>query len=95
MRHHINLYNRSCGDPKGYHETITVLFLRRLAADLLDRAPRPGLASSVERLAATYDMRWPLTYYSSSRLWSPAARREWVEPDLRPLDFWPAKLSTA
>src|SRR5687767_10729265 len=28
MRFHIQQYNRTCGDPNGYHETITVLFMR-------------------------------------------------------------------
>jgi hypothetical protein len=30
---------------------------------------------------------WPLTYRSRTLLFSPAARRAWVEPDLRPLPF--------
>jgi hypothetical protein len=87
IRHHIGRYNGSCGVPGGYHETITVLFMRRIARHLFDGAGAAGLARTVEELATTYDMGWPLNYYSKTRLWSPAARREWVEPDLRPLDF--------
>jgi hypothetical protein len=30
---------------------------------------------------------WLLTYWSKSLLFSVAARRAWVEPDLRPLPF--------
>lgn len=87
IRHHIGLYNRTRGDPGGYHETITVLFLRRIAADLPGRPAGEGIAATVEALAARYDMRWPLSYYSADRLWSDEARRRWVEPDLRTLDF--------
>lgn len=87
LRHQIGLYNRTCGNPAGYHETITVLFLRRIAADLPLQPADQGIAATVDKLAATYDMRWPLGYYSPERLWSPQARREWLEPDLRPLDF--------
>lgn len=87
MRHHIGLYNRTCGDPAGYHETITVLFLRRIAADLSLRPRGEGIAATVDRLAGCYDMTWPLKYYSRARLWSPQARREWLEPDLQALDF--------
>jgi hypothetical protein len=42
IRHHITLYNRACGDPNGYNETITILFLRRISAACCDpRDPRP------------------------------------------------------
>lgn len=87
VRHHIPLYNRTCGDPAGYHDTITVLFLRRVAGYLRDHPECPPLAEAVEELAAECDMRWPLRYYSPERLWSPEARAGWVEPDVRPLDF--------
>lgn len=87
VRHHIQLYNRTCGDPTGYHETLTVLFLRRVAAYLRDVGEPPSLAEAVELLAAEYDMAWPLRYYSAELLWSARAREEWTDPDLRELDF--------
>ncbi len=31
------------------------------------------------------DSDWPHRYWQRSTLWSPKARREWVDPDLRPL----------
>lgn len=83
-RHHINLYNRTCGDPDGYHETITVLFLRRVAVELRTRGDRT-LAEVVNDLTAACDMRWPLRHYSSERLWSVEAKARWVEPDREPL----------
>ncbi len=87
MRHHIPLYNRTLGDPVGYHDTITVLFLRRVARYLDDNPDGPSLAVAVEELAAECDSRWSLKYYSPERLWSTEARAGWMEPDLQPLDF--------
>lgn len=85
-RHHIQLYNRTCGDPDGYHETITVLFMKRVALYLGDH-PGATLRQSIEDLAATCNLPWLLSYYSGDLLWSAAARGGWVEPDVRPLDF--------
>ena len=86
-RHHIPLYNRTRGDPDGYHETITVLFMRRADRYLRDQAGFVPLTAAVEELAAACDMRWPLDYYTPDRLWSAEAKAGWVEPDRRPLDF--------
>ncbi len=85
-RHHIQLYNHACGDPNGYHETITVLLMRRVARYIGDH-PNATLNQSVEGLAATCDLQWLLSYYSGDLLWSAAARGGWVEPDIRRLDF--------
>ena len=38
-----------------------------------------------ERIAAYGDRRLPMHHYSEQRLFSPVARRSWVEPDLRPI----------
>ena len=76
----------SIGKADKYHETITLFWMRVLAAarralpagrgfdDLLDRDPR------------LLDKDMPFAYYSRERLFSEAARAEWVAPDLRPLD---------
>lgn len=87
VRRHIPLYNRTCGDPDGYHETVTVLFMRRAARYVQDRPAGFSLAAAVEELAGLCDMSWPLRYYSADRLWSPEAKAGWVEPDREPLDF--------
>lgn len=87
IRHHINLYNRACGDPNGYFETITLLYMRRIAKFLVDHPSIESRAETIERLANELDMRWPLNYYSPERLWSDEAKVNWVEPDLRGLDF--------
>ena len=85
-RYHIPLYNLTCGDPDGYHDTITVLFMRRVDQFLRDN-PDVGFAAAIETLATICDMQWPLRYYSPERLWSVQARAGWLEPDRLPLDF--------
>jgi hypothetical protein len=87
IRHHIPLYNRTLGDPDGYHDTITVLFMRRVRRYLDDHSGDLSMAAAIEELAADCDMRWPLRYYSPERLWSAEAKAGWVKPDLRPLHF--------
>ena len=85
IRHHIQLYNRTVGDGNGYHETITVLFMRRIAHQL--RKYKGSTAEVVDELCRSHDVQWPLTHYSPERLWSNEAKVSWVEPDLLPLDF--------
>ncbi|HJZ91204.1 MAG TPA: hypothetical protein VKE40_10045 [Gemmataceae bacterium] len=85
-REHIRRYNESRGNRTGYHETITVLFMRLVARDL--GVARPvTLAGFVNDLASRYRVGWLFGYYSHDRLWSPAARAAFILPDLRPLDF--------
>ena len=83
----IRRYNEATGvvndDASGYHQTITLFFLRRL--DYL----RPPLAVTppewaTEVLASPLAKSdYPLRFFSPERLFSARARREWVEPDLR------------
>ncbi len=87
IRQHIQLYNRTCGDPEGYHETITILFMRRVNRFLQDNRELESLAGAVDEWAAILDMKWPLTYYSPELLWSAEAKARWAEPDLRQIDF--------
>ena len=74
-------------DTRGYHETITRAYVRLIAAFLRTRPPGEALADSVAALLAS-----PLAarealgrHYSRPLLFSVAARRGWVEPDLEPL----------
>jgi hypothetical protein len=87
MRDRIQQYNHSCGNPNGYHETITVLFIRRIAAYCRDRTSTDSLSHQVVDLATRFNLDWLLSYYSAERLWSALARAEFVEPDRRSLDF--------
>lgn len=88
----IRAYNEATGvpnaDTSGYHETITLASLRAVQARLSDRAGA-ALHVVLEELLASPLGRsdWLLTYWSRSVLFSVAARKAWVEPDLRPLPF--------
>jgi hypothetical protein len=85
----IRRYNESVGgvnsETEGYHETITRAFLRgvRLFLEEADRdAPLHELVNQL--LHSPMGRRdWPLRFWSKERLMSVAARRSWVEPDLR------------
>ena len=86
VRKHINLYNQAHRNPTGYHETLTVLFMRRVQ-QYLRCHPESSLVGAIEELAVACDMQGPLRYYSAERLWSAEARAGWMEPDREPLDF--------
>jgi hypothetical protein len=88
----IRAYNEASGVPNtdtgGYHETITVVSLRAARAWLAAR-PHTALYEALnELLAGEYGRSdWLLAYWSRPLLFSVAARRTWIEPDLRPLPF--------
>jgi len=88
----IRAYNEATGvantDSGGYHETITLASLRATATWLAAR-PNKALHEALnEFLIAEYGRSsWLLEYWSKPLLFSVAARRSWVEPDLRPLPF--------
>lgn len=68
----------------GYHETITVFWLRtvhRLMAGRSFADSNAFVRSSPELL----DKRLMLRHYSKDRLMSDAARAAFIEPDLKPL----------
>lgn len=88
----IRAYNESTGgmntDTAGYHETITVASLRAARKWLEDR-PGVPLHHALEALLASPFGRsdWLLKYWSRETLFSVAARKTWVEPDVQPLPF--------
>jgi hypothetical protein len=88
----IRAYNEATGvantDSGGYHETITCASLRAARAWLTARARAPLYEALNELLAGEYGRSdWLLSYWSKPLLFSVAARRAWVDPDLRPLPF--------
>ncbi|MFO0869293.1 MAG: hypothetical protein U0935_10210 [Pirellulales bacterium] len=87
MRSYIRLYNQTLGDPAGYHETITQLFLRAIVWAEQNGTGRLPLAEAVAELVIRFPFDWLYQHYSRERLWSSAARRAWVEPDRQPLTF--------
>lgn len=90
VRRGIKRYNAAHGvaatPTGGYHETLTLFWLRRVRAFLEGgRNEARSLVSLANELAATADKSLPLEYYTRGRLFSPEARAAWVEPDLKPL----------
>lgn len=91
VRQHIRDYNMASGTANsshsGYHETLTRLFLHGIALHIQAHKGEPlprSLALLLQSPLAQKD--WPLTFYSRARLFSVAARREWLEPDLATVD---------
>ena len=89
----IRAYNDSVGrvndDSGGYHETITQASLRALKGVLEANPPDMPLFQIVNALMASGlgNPNWLLEYWSQGRLMSVEARRQWLEPDLKPLPF--------
>lgn len=87
----IRAYNEAVGvantDTEGYHETITQASIREAARCLAGRPPAESLHEVVDHLMASPlgDRDWLLAYWSKDRLFSVAARRAWLGPDLSPL----------
>lgn len=88
----IRAYNEATGvpntDTSGYHETITIASLRAAYAWLNERRTAMLHEALNELLDSSYGRSdWLLAYWSKPVLFSPAARRAWVEPDVKPLPF--------
>jgi hypothetical protein len=87
----ISGYNESVGgvndDSQGYHDTITRAFLAGVRLHLVGRPPGESLVEAVNSLLASPmgKREWPLGFYSRELLFSVAARRGFVAPDLRAL----------
>jgi hypothetical protein len=89
LRERISSYNESVGtantDTSGYHETITVFYVKTIDAFLRTANQETPLDDLAAALIATLgDRELPLRYYSKTRLFSVEARRTYVEPDTNP-----------
>jgi hypothetical protein len=88
----IRAYNEATGvantETSGYHETITVASVRAARAWLAARPSMP-LHEALESLLASELGRsdWLFRYWSRGILFSVAARRSWIEPDLQAFPF--------
>lgn len=87
----IRRYNASVGgvndDHHGYHETITRVFVAGVRGYLARSAERDLLPAVNGLLMADEGKRdWPLRFYSRDLLFSVAARRDFVAPDLSGLE---------
>ena len=89
----IRRYNEATGvqntDSEGYHETITQASLRAAAHVMASAGTERRLYEVVNILMDGPFGRsdWLLTYWTRPVLFSPEARRAWVDPDLKPLPF--------
>ncbi|PTS73069.1 hypothetical protein DBR17_18735 [Sphingomonas sp. HMWF008] len=86
----ISTYNESVGgvndDRGGYHDTITRAFVVGIRTHLAARDPGEPIAACVNALleSPVGQRDWPLRFYSRALLFSVAARRGFVPPDLAP-----------
>ncbi|MEH0198051.1 hypothetical protein V7S57_19660 [Caulobacter sp. CCNWLY153] len=91
----IRAYNEAVGgvndDTSGYHETITQAYLAAIRGFVAALPTDLDGGEAAARLLATPlgDRAWPLAFWSRERLFSIAARRGWMEPDLAPLEHAP------
>lgn len=87
----IRRYNESVGgvnsDSEGYHETTTLASLRMTRAHLAaEPVDAPLHAVHARLMSGPLGQRdWPLVHWSRERLFSPEARRHWLDPDIKSL----------
>lgn len=93
IRRLISGYNEATGtantDTGGYHHTITLASMRAAAEHLAGYAADAPLRVALSDLMVSEhgDPDWLLAYWSREVLFGVPARRDWIEPDLRPLPF--------
>ncbi|WP_417316611.1 hypothetical protein [Emcibacter sp.] len=89
----IRRHNTSVGTPNsdtdGYHETITLFYLKAIDHFIKQLPDGEDFTRGCNSLILSSfgDKKFPLRYYSEELLFSVKARYEWVEPDLQPLSF--------
>src|SRR5262245_26061451 len=92
VRRGIIAYNAAVGTPnsdtRGYHETITAFYVWAIRKYLRGANKQLLLVDLTNGLlASSYATKsYPFEFYSRERLLSVAARRAWLDPDLKPLD---------
>jgi len=90
IRDRIKSYNVSVGgentESSGYHESLTVLWIRLVAHHLSGLDPAMARIDQVRSAVAGFAGRSGIfrEYWSFDVVKSVEARREWVEPDLKP-----------
>jgi hypothetical protein len=92
MRNGLKSLNIQHGSPtnmlrRGYHETITVVFMQLIHSLLARYGPFSTSIAFCDTFPAVNDKRLLQRFYSEDRLWSWHAKQAFVEPDLRPLDW--------
>jgi len=89
MRTGIKAYNKATNTPeeleRGYHETITVAFMRLVTAALQQAGPFTTSEEFCDACADALNKPVLLNYYSKDRITSMKAKQTFVEPDLQEL----------
>jgi hypothetical protein len=75
------------GKAEGYHETVTVFWMRLLDHLARTRYAHLGLDERAAAIADDWAPRRPLQAHFSPERLAGEARTGWVEPDLQPLPF--------
>jgi len=89
IRHGIKAHNAAHGIPDlptvGYHETMTIAWLRLVNAMLTEYGPAPDGTAFVEQHPELSQKKTLRLFYSKDLFMSPRAGTEFVEPDLTAL----------
>lgn len=81
--------------PQKYHYTVSRAWVEIVAHHAESGPDGEDFGTFAARHPALLDKRLLSRHYRSSTLAAPAARRGWVEPDLRPFPWSPAQDSRA
>ena len=77
----------------GYHETITLFWLKLVHGFLLRENSSAMIFELANKIASEYGNKNVIAdYYSEEILASVKAKHEWVEPDLKGLEFDPVEM---
>ena len=82
----IRRYATHLGAAGKYHHTLTLFWMRAVAAARRDAPPAPTFEAFVSARPDLLDKTLARRHYSATRLESAEARAGWREPDLLPLD---------
>jgi len=93
MSRSIRKYAAHHGASGKYHHTLTMVWMRLVAAARATDA-NDDFDEFLTGNCALLDKRLPRRYYSAERLESEPARNGWVAPDLSPLPSIPASTCT-
>ena len=88
MRAGLRRFLEHHGKRDGYHETLTVFWMRLLAHLAAKRHAGQPLWRRVNEVVRSHGGSWPVAaHYSPARVVSAQARQAWVDPDLLALPF--------
>ncbi|KAL6060413.1 Ubiquitin thiolesterase L3 [Balamuthia mandrillaris] len=85
IREGIQRFNLAHDKPNAYHETLTRFMTAAVMVALTESDPNAASSFDSFNTANSHlsDKNFMLSHYSHDLLFSPLARKEWVEPDLK------------